>query len=154
MSRTTHEYLSFTLIALNLSPSPFLCLPLNSFVKIVGANIVRRVSGSRLGFRFGDVGSLRLWIVGNTRATVIGGSFSSIPFSFGFSTLRLLTQQLQNILLLPSIASTSTLPRAVSRRSWSLRECISHSPGISRGWIPRGEFFLANVTGLATPIFI
>lgn len=57
-------------------PSLSLFLSLNSFVKIVGANIVRQVSGLRLRFRFGDMGSLRLWTAGNTRATVIGGSSS------------------------------------------------------------------------------
>lgn len=46
--------------------------------------------------------------------------------------LRFLLILLPNILLLPSIVSTSTLLRAVSRRFWVLRECISYLPGIPR----------------------
>lgn len=52
----------------------------------------------------------------------------SIPLLY---VLRFLLVSLLNILLLPSIASTSTLLRDVSRHFWVLREYISHLLEIS-----------------------
>lgn len=131
-------------------------LSLNSFTKIAGANIVRRVS--RLRFRFSDVGSLRLRIAGNTRATVIGGSLPLPSFSVTSLSAPLYTASPLGF----RTFSFFHLPRPFyepfrAAAGSSLRKCVQAlglTIGISGGWILRAEFCLDNAISLVALIFI